>query len=74
MDQKQIDHLAQRIDNLEDKLNPNSENYVLAPILPYMQGAAGLSLLWKFLVALGSLVVIYIQIKGYLAGSGTVLK
>ncbi len=74
MDQKQIDHLSQRIDNLEDKLNPNSENYVLAPILPYLQGAAGLGLLWKFLVAVGSLVVIYIQVKGYLAGSGSVVK
>lgn len=35
---------------------------------PFMQGAAGLGILWKFLIAIGSAVLIYVQIKQGILG------
>lgn len=47
-----------KIDRLDKKLDDH-----IAKVEPFLQGAAGFSLLWKFCVAVGSTLVIWVQIK-----------
>lgn len=65
-----MDEICRRLDGVEDRLNPLSENYVLKPILPYIQGAAGFGILWKALIAVGSLFVLYAQVKAWVINGG----
>lgn len=62
-----IDHEladAKAFKELNDKLDAH-----MALLQPYLQGAAGLGLLWKVLVAIGGAVVIWVQIKQGLWGN-----
>lgn len=71
MDKMHYQDLSDRLEAVESKLNPTSEEYVLKPLIPYMQGAAGLGILWKAVVFIGGAVILYMQIKASLAGSPT---
>lgn len=42
----------------------DSQSTILDEIKPYVQGIAGLSILWKGLMAIGGLLVIWVSIKG----------
>lgn len=42
----------------------DSQTTVLDEIRPYVQGIAGLSIVWKGLMAIGGLLVIWASIKG----------
>lgn len=48
---------------LNDKLDSHMQE-----LQPYIQGAAGLGLLWKALVAIGGAVVIWVQIRQMFGG------
>lgn len=73
-DTRRFKELAESLARLEARMDPGSDTYVLAPLLPYMQGAAGLGIIWKILVAVGGAALIYFQIKAALAGAPDVLK
>jgi len=46
-------------DRLEKKLDEH-----IAKVEPFLQGAAGFSILWKVAVAIGGLLVVWVQVKG----------
>lgn len=58
-------HIKRLVERLDRRLDPESDEYVLAPLQPYMQAASGLGIVWKLLFAIGSAVVIWLQIKSY---------
>lgn len=37
----------------------------MATLQPYIQGAAGLGLLWKAVVAIGGLIIVWVQIQSF---------
>ncbi len=69
-DSRDYQQLCDRIESLEDKLNPESDHYVLKPFIPFIQGAAGINLLWKFFVFVGGAILLWMQIKGVFHDSG----
>lgn len=42
----------------------DTQTRILDEIRPYVQGIAGLSIVWKGLMAIGGLLVIWVSIKG----------
>lgn len=59
-----VQTLSQTVMKLENHFNPDHDSYVLKPLVPYMQGVAGLGLLWKALIAIGGLIILWMQIRG----------
>lgn len=54
-----------KIDRLDKKIDTHNAKHEqdMADIKPYMQAASGLGLLWKGLVALGGLALVWAQIR-----------
>jgi len=59
-------HVNGKIRALDEKLDQHilSEQIFREEVKPLLQGAAGLQLLWKVFVAVGSLAVAWVAIKG----------
>lgn len=55
--------LRKTVAMLDKRLDPEAEEYVLKPLIPYMQGAAGLGILWKLFITVGAGLLIWAQIK-----------
>lgn len=52
----------------DDKRFQDEFRAFVGEIRPYMQGAAGLGLLWKGIVAIGGLIFLWVQIKSMWGG------
>lgn len=52
------------LETLNSKMD--SQSTVLDEIKPYVQGIAGLGIVWRGLMAIGGLLVIWVTVRGYL--------
>lgn len=63
-----IDALSRKTDALSTKIDDHNTKHEadMEEMKPFMQGAAGIQVLWKLFVGVGSLAVAYLAIKNVL--------
>lgn len=58
-DKVSFDAIQASLNAIDEKLDAHIEK-----VEPYLQGAAGFGILWKILIAVGGLLVMWSQVKG----------